>query len=98
VLFLEIVSLQNLIDLFHAVGYRNLVGEIRREHERLGTDPFNGVGQRLFIALAADEDPVVFEIVERMALEFEATLFQFAFKTIDHERNPRRAAFHEAQT
>ena len=46
------------------------MGEIRREHEGFRANPFDGVGQSLLIAFAADEDAVVFEIVEGWRLSF----------------------------
>src|SRR5574341_412867 len=52
VLFLQIVALQDFIDLFHTIADRDLVRKIGGEHERLGPDALDRVGQRFLVAFA----------------------------------------------
>src|SRR5882724_12885259 len=94
VLLLEVLTVQNFVDLLHTVVDRDLVREIGREHERLKPHPLNRVSQGLLVTLAANEDSVVRKIIGGMPIELESTVFQFALEPIEHERNPRRAAFH----
>ena len=86
---LQIVALQDLVDFFHAIGNRNLVREIRREHERFGADPFDGISQRFLIALAADENPVVGKIVAGMTLELESAVFELPLEAIPMQERPQ---------
>src|SRR6266446_8682191 len=96
VFMLEIGPFQDFVDFFHAIGESNLMGEVRREHERLGADALNGVGKGFFVSLAADKNQVGCEILLRMARERETTIFHLPCEPVDHQRNPGGAAFHEA--
>ena len=54
--------------------------KIGGEHERLWSDALDGVGERFFIAFAADEDAAAGKIIFRFALELKTAVFQLAFQ------------------
>ena len=95
VLLLEILPLEHLVDFFHTVVDRNFVRKIGRKHERLGAHPLDRVSQGLLVTLAANEDSVAVKVITGMPFELEPAVLQFALETIDHERDPRRAALHK---
>src|SRR3954471_23642846 len=68
VLGAEIVALQDLVDLLHAVVHSDLVREVRCEHEGLRSDALDGVSQALLVPLAADVNAAALEVGERMLL------------------------------
>src|SRR3954454_10907607 len=69
VLGTEIVALQDLVDLLHAVVHGDLVREVRCEHEGLRADALDRVSQPLLVPLAADVDAAALEVSERMLLQ-----------------------------
>src|SRR5205807_1082533 len=96
VFILEVMSLDDFVDLFHAVVEGNLVWKVRGEHERLGSDALDRIGQGPLVALAADEHFAALKIVFGFALDAQTAVLQFSFQAVDHHGNPARAPFQEA--
>src|SRR5512147_277893 len=90
---LEVVAFEDLVDFLHAIPEGNLVRKVGSEHEWFGTDPLDRISQRLFIALAADENLATGEILFRFVFKAKPAVFHFSLQTIDHNRDPSRAAF-----
>src|SRR5581483_10654433 len=80
VLFAQVLPLQNLVDLFSAIGDGYFVCEVGGEHEGLRPDPLDCVGECLLVALAADEHPAIGEVVGDGSPHLQAAVLDFTLQ------------------
>src|SRR6266542_3036387 len=85
------MTFDDFVDLLHAIVEGNLVWEVRGEHEWFGADALDGIGERLLIAFAADEQFAAGKIIHGLALNTQAAILQLSFQAIDNHGNPTRA-------